>query len=686
MRLRIAILPVEVRAPVRQARLARATGDGRRLARCLRNPDGPPPSALPDMSNTPRIKILETAAERREFLLAVLDDLETFGAMLGDGAFETGVRRLGAEQELDFIDADYRPAPLVPEILGKLGPGPFNTEYARFNLEINSRPHRITGDAFRRLERELAGHLAHVSAVAREHFDARTILTGLLPTIRRQDVRPGALTPNPRYKTMLALVNRMRGTDYEFHIRGIDELVTRDNPTAFGGSFTSFQVHCQTEPELLPAHYNWAQMIAGPVLAAATNSPLFLGRRLWRETRVALFAQTTDTRRPQDNLLRQEPRVTFGRDWVRGDILSLFRGDLSRYRAFVTHLGGNKTQPEDADVPALAALTFHNGTIYRWNRVCYGTGGGKPHLRIENRILPAGPTLVDEMANAAFWLGLMLALPEDAARLPAQVPFRDAHSNFLKAARSGLGVAFRWFGETVPAKELILETLLPLARRGLDAHGVDADDSGRLLGIIADRVDGGCTGAQWILDAFDTLRQSQPRGEAAMTLTAEMHARAGTGPVHQWEPVSPETAASRVHCDASWTLEQSMVTDVITVHPDDPPEFAAKLMSWNDLSHLPAIEDDGRLAGILSRSRLFEHMVAGGADTVRELLPGPPLTLPLDASLPVALAALRDSSEDCIAVMEGGSLAGIVTGADVVRLAPQMLAGTAGTQAPFPGP
>lgn len=630
------------------------------------------------MSSSPEISLIKTPEDRKNFLLAVLADLETFGEMLEDNSFETGISRVGVEQELDFIDQNQRPSALVPRILDYLEEGPFTTEYAKFNLEINSNPHEIAGRVFQNLAAELDGHLEKVKLAAREHFDSRIILTGLLPTIRRHDVRPDALTPNRRYKTMLSLVNEMRGTEYEFRIRGIDELVSRDNPTVFGGTFTSFQIHCQTEPDRLPAHYNWAQMIAGPVLAAATNSPLFLGRRLWRETRIALFAQTTDTRRPQANLLGEEARVSFGQDWVRGGILDLFRDELSRHRAFVTNrptLDRSKSHDPN-DIPTLDALNFHNGTIYRWNRVCYGIGGGKPHLRIENRILPAGPTVTDEMANTALWLGLMLAVPADAEHLPDQVPFQDAHENFLKAARSGLGVAFRWYGETIAAQELIVEKLVPLAMQGLDRHGVDPDESKRLLGIISDRVTSGKTGAQWILDSFDHLRETRSPGEAATYLTSEMFDRAETEqPVHQWSPI-PGSPIKPVTCDATWTLEQMMTTNLRTVHPDDPQEFAAKVMTWNGLSHLAVVDNDGQLHGVLSRTTVLEKIVENQQGTVTEALDETTLKMPLDGSLEEGLEAMRDHGTDYIAVMEDGALAGLLTAEDIVRLAPQMLSNT----------
>lgn len=624
------------------------------------------------MSDTPSIRPIRNRSDRQAFTRAALRDLTVLEEMLKDGAFEAGKRRLGAEQELDFLDEDFRPAALVPDILEHLDDGPYVTEYAKFNLEINSAPHEVKGGVFGRLRRELQGHLDHVGEVAQKHFKARTMLTGLLPTIRRHDVRPEALTPSPRYRTMLELVNRLRGKEYEFHIQGIDELVSRDNPSVFGGTFTSFQIHCQSEADLLPAHYNWAQMISAPVLAAATNSPLFLNRRLWRETRIALFAQTTDTRRPESTLRGEEPRVSFGRDWVRGDILDLFREDLTRFRPHVTHLPPEATG-NDTDAGKLEALNFHLGTVYRWNRMCFATGA-TPHLRIENRILPAGPTLIDELANTAFWLGLMLAMPEKARHLPETVPFSTAHANFNRAARSGLGVTFEWFGQAVPAQTLILEQLLPLAREGLDAYGVDPDESGQLLGIIADRVSSGQTGSEWILNAFESFRKDLSAGESSVRLTAEMAARAENGePVHTWEPAARAGSGININFDATWTVEQIMQSDLIVLHPDDSWDYASRLMTWNDRAFLPVVDNDEVFRGVVSRRDALRACDEGKEESVSETLRSSPVGLPLEASIEDCLRLMREEDIGCVAVLEGGSLAGLVTNQDVVRVAPNML-------------
>jgi len=624
------------------------------------------------MSDTPSIRPIRNQNDRQAFTRAALRDLTLLEEMLGDGAFESGVRRLGAEQELDFLDEDYRPAALVPDILEHLNDGPYVTEYAKFNLEINSSPHEVKGGVFGKLRQELQGHLDHVSGVARKHFKARTLLTGLLPTIRRHDVRPEALTPSPRYRTMLELVNRLRGKEYEFHIQGIDELISRDNPSVFGGTFTSFQIHCQSEADLLPAHYNWAQMISAPLLAAATNSPLFLNRRLWRETRVALFAQTTDTRRPESTLRGESPRVSFGRDWVRGDILNLFREDLTRFRPHVTHLAPEATGCE-ASTGELEALNFHLGTVYRWNRMCFGTGEN-PHLRIENRILPAGPTLIDELANTAFWLGLMLAMPDKAHSLPDSVPFSTAHANFNRAARSGLDVTFEWFGKSIPARNLILEELLPLARQGLDAHAVDADESGMLLGIIADRVTSGQTGSEWILNAFESFREEFSAGESSVRLTAEMVARSESGePVHTWEPATRKNSNVSINFDATWTVEQIMQSDLIVLHPDDSWDYASKLMTWNDRAFLSVVDDDEVFLGVVSRRDALGAPEAERDDFVSSQLRESPVTLPLDASIEECLRVMREEDVGCVAVLQGKALAGLVTNEDIVRVAPNML-------------
>ena len=136
-------------------------------------------------------------------------------------------------------------------------------------------------------------------------------------------------------------------------------------------------------------------------------------------------------------------------------------------------------------VPNLNAWRLHNGTIWRWNRACYGLVDGKPGLRVEARYLPAGPTVIDEVANAAFFLGLMTSLPNEFGDVTRLMRFEDAKDNFFNAARYGLKSQIVWLdGEGYRARRLILEQLLPLARRGLRNSGIIESDIERYLKVI----------------------------------------------------------------------------------------------------------------------------------------------------------------------------------------------------------
>ena len=391
------------------------------------------------------VKIIQSEEERQVFMAHLLDDLRAFETMLAEGHFETGVQRIGAEQEMVFVDQKFCPAFVGPEIHKALDKPFITTEYARFNLEINLSPLRFEGQCLSQMKQELKEKLQLVIDEAQRR-NTEVILTGILPTIRPADTAPEAMTPEPRYQALLTNVNQRRGEQYEFNIKGLDELITRNNPSTFGGCMTSFQVHLQVEPSTVVDQYNWAQMIAAPTLACATNSPVFLGKRLWHETRIALLRQTTDTRKPYENRNNEEARVSFGNDWIHRSITEMFHQDIATYEAFLTQPMEEKATEVLAQggIPKLEALNFHNGTIYRWNRVCYGQTKGLPHLRIENRVLPAGPTIDDEIANTAFWLGLMNGLPDRYRNLPDKLPFDRAKENFLKAAQLGVEVQFEW--------------------------------------------------------------------------------------------------------------------------------------------------------------------------------------------------------------------------------------------------
>ncbi|HEX7176972.1 MAG TPA: glutamate-cysteine ligase family protein, partial [Pyrinomonadaceae bacterium] len=402
----------------------------------------------------------------RAFMRALLNDLGALERMLDEGRIESGVRRIGAEQEMFLVDRHMRPAPVAGEVLGRVNDARLTTEIARFNLEANLTPRLLEGDALRRLEGEVGEVIRLVRDGARQ-FGADVLLAGILPTLRRSDLDLSNITPSPRYYQLNDAIMRMRGGAINAHIKGLEEVnVTSDNIMMLSSN-TSFQVHLQVGPEEFVPLYNMAQAVTAPVLAAAVNSPIWLGNRLWQETRLALFQHSADARN-SSQLARQFPtRVGFGEGWLRRSVVELFREDIARFRVILT----TEVDEDPAEVlarggvPRLKALGLHNGTVWWWNRPCYGVSEGKAHLRIENRVIPSGPTVLDEVANAAFFTGLMQALPAVYGEIDKLISFDDAKANFLSAARHGLDAQFTWVGgERQTAAGLILEHLLPLAR------------------------------------------------------------------------------------------------------------------------------------------------------------------------------------------------------------------------------
>src|ERR1044072_293433 len=436
----------------------------------------------------------ETKAQA--FMKALLEDLRALAFMLEDGRVESGVTRIGAEQEMFLIDRYLRPAPVSLEVLKQANDPRLTTEIARFNLEANLTPLELENDCFSRMEQELTDviELARNSAATQ---NAEVLLSGILPTLQKSDLILDNLTPVARYHELNCGVIRLRGGPLSIHIKGLDELQLTHNNIMMESCNTSFQVHFQSNAKEFANHYNVAQAITAPVLAVAVNSPLWFGKRLWQETRVALFQHSTDERSRPQLARNQTTRVSFGDQWLQDSVIELFHDQITRFRPIMI------SQPDEnpfdvllrGEVPLLSALRMHNGTVWRWNRACYGVANGVPHLRIENRALPSGPTIIDEIANAAFFTGLMVALPQTYGNIARLLAFDDAKLNFFRAARHGLDAQFQWIdGHSHSAASLILDHLLPLARQRLIGSHVASEDVDKYLGIVAERAATGIHG------------------------------------------------------------------------------------------------------------------------------------------------------------------------------------------------
>jgi CBS domain-containing protein len=622
----------------------------------------------------------ELEGERlRTFLRHLLDDLRALEWMISNDLIERGVKRIGAEQELFLVGPDARPAPAAMEMLAAIDDPHFTTEIAAFNLEANLDPLDFAGDCFSRLERQIVELLAKARE-AGQQIGVRPVLAGILPTIREADLDLSNLTPAPRYAALNNALGRLRGGPYEFRIKGTDELILKHDTTMVEACNTSFQVHLQVDPSDFARRYNAAQVVTAPVLAAATNSPLLFGRRLWRETRIALFQQAVDTRGSLGSLRERSPRVTFGSKWVDESVLELYREDVARFRVLLGADLDDRPFEDIArgDAPSLVALRLHNGTVYRWNRACYGISNGKPHIRIENRVLPSGPSVLDEVANGAFWLGLVEALPDEVGDVRERIAFADAKQNFVAAARLGLSASFTWLdGETVPAPVLILDHLLPLAADGLRRRGVDESDVDRYLGVIRERVETGRTGSSWMLRSLESIADSRRPAERLATIVEATIARQSEGrPVAEWQPATIEEGGDRIRSFSC--VECFMTTDLFTVREDESVDLAASLMDWKHVRHIPVEDGENRLVGIVSYRALL-RLLASGVDcktrsiAVADVMKRDPLSIAPETPTLEAIALMRRHGVSALPVVKHGRLVGIVSERDMMDVTTELL-------------
>ncbi len=612
----------------------------------------------------------------RVFMKAVLADVQALETMLDEGFVESGVRRIGAEQEMFLVDEVGRPVPRALQVLERLEDERFTTELALFNLEVNLTPHVFGDGCLRKMETELSRALSRAEEAAQDS-GCRVLLTGILPTLRQSDLGIQSMTPNPRYRALNDAMRAHRGGMFQFRIKGVDELDVQHDNVMLESCNTSFQCHFQVGPNEFARLYNIAQAVTAPVLAVAVNSPLCLGRRLWQETRVALFQQSVDSRSEIHQARGRRPRVSFGDDWVKSSVLEIFREDIARFRVVLSCDTGD--DPGDmlfrGEVPPLKALCMHNGTVYRWNRACYGVHDGKAHLRIENRALPSGPTALDAMANAAFFYGLMAAIAEEQDDITQKIGFDDAKSNFISAARHGLKAQLTWWGGTTyAAPDLIRKELLPQARRGLRASNIDSRDIDRYLGVIEERAGSGRTGAQWTLDSLQEMGQAGTLDQRMQTLTRAMMRRAASGrPVHTWELANLSDSGDWRH--SYQCVGQFMVTDLFTVHPEDVVDLAASLMDWRHIRHVPVEDDDGKLVGLVSHRSLL-RMVGGGLRNrdkghvaVKDIMKSQPVTVTPATPTLEAIEIMRERRVGCLPVVEGDKLVGIITEHDLIQVA-----------------
>jgi CBS domain-containing protein len=628
------------------------------------------------------VKLNNDEATHQAFMKALLTEVQALEKMLDSGLVESGVRRIGAEQEMFLIDKAHKPALKALEILDVIDDERFTNELGLFNLEANLSPHRLGGDCLSLMEAE-AQEIYQKARATAARFDCDIALVGILPTLTKDHLGLESMVPTPRYHALNDAIRALRGDEFEFTINGIDQLSVKHDNVMLEACNTSFQVHFQVSPENFARNYNIAQVVTAPLLAAAVNSPILLGKRLWHETRIAVFESSVDTRSKIHQERGLKPRVHFGDRWIENSVTEIFKEDIARFRIVLT------TQTEEDPIgmieqgtmPSLNALRLHNGTVYRWNRPCYGVHNNVPHLRIENRVIPSGPTVLDEVANAAFFYGMMAGMSEQVEDIRDHLIFADVKSNFLAAAREGIRAQMNWFNDThLPAKQLVLEQLLPMAREGLQEAGIDQDDIDRYLGVIHDRVSMRRTGARWALESLESLETMSDSGtldQRLRCIVSSMVDQQSSGkPISEWELA--QDSGEQDWRDSYRTVGQFMTQDLFTVRPDDIVDFAATLMDWRHIRHVPVESDTGKLVGLVSHRALLRLVARGGVGkdqrvTVEEIMVRDPVTVHPDTPTVDAIRIMREWQLACLPVTRDNKLVGIVTEHDLIVVASRLL-------------
>ncbi|MEZ5500084.1 MAG: hypothetical protein R3E77_11740 [Steroidobacteraceae bacterium] len=429
---------------------------------------------------------------------------------------------VGIELEAWLVDADHMPTPQNASFIAACGDERVVPELSRFNFELNVAPQVLQGRCLTGMHDELRSLWTQCDSTARQ-LSILPVAIGTLPTIRDDMLQPDWMSDSARYRALGQELMRLRG-EKPLHVRieGDDILDLHCNHIMLEAACTSLQVHLQVNQDDAVDCYNAAILGAAPLLAAATNSPFLYGRSLWAETRIPAFEQATAAHGFRDAHGNEVLRVTLGSGYLRKSMFELFLENLA-YPALLPSL--------DENCDRLGHLRLHNGTIWRWNRPIIGYGAdGQAHLRIEHRVMPAGPSVDDTMANVAFCCGLTLAIADDETPAEQLATFEQARQNFYRCARFGLEAEVIWRGSTTRVQQLLHGFLLPAAREALARRDIARSDLDYYFDdILLPRILSGRTGSTW----QRAFRHTQAASFQALTERYVHWQRSGV-PVHTW--------------------------------------------------------------------------------------------------------------------------------------------------------
>ena len=624
-------------------------------------------------------------SQRQKFIRSLLNDIRSLEYMLDHNWFESGITRFGAELEMVLIDKKtLKPTNIAMDVIENMTKHKWvETEIAQFNLEINLTPREMKTNQFSLMEKEIQSRLKILDKELSK-FDSTYILTGILPTLQKYHLGMDNLTPKKRYFMLMQALKELRlNKDFELKIFGIDELFVKHDSPFLEAANTSWQVHLQVEAAEYVNTYNVAQLLASPSISVAANSPIVFGKRLWHESRIAMFEQALDTRSTHEHMREQSTRVSFGRDWIDESILDVYKEDIARFKVLLS----SDVEEDSWDLiqkgktPKLESLLVHNGTVYRWNRPQFGISpNGKPHLRIENRVMAAGPTVPDQMANAVFWLGMMKGMCAQHEDIRKKIDFADLRDNFGRAARFGLEAEFTWFkGKKIPVTELIKKELLPLAKEGLKSCNIDSSDIDRYLGIIRDRVNKKTNGAIWMLQSFSQISKGGvSKDETLSVLTHSIMKNQKTNtPIHKWKKADIKDLIE--YQPLQLKVSEFMQTDVFTVEKDDIIELVGELMDWRKIRYMPVEDEKGNLEGLVTSRLISRELLKMVRDpnsepsTVGDIMIKKPITIHHDASIMDAMILMRKNKIGALPVVKKKALVGVITETDFLQITSSLL-------------
>lgn len=462
------------------------------------------------------------------------DNLHTLAELLKQPEFGLGAPSLGAELELTLVDSRGQAKWLNQKMLDLAKDPQLTLELNQYNLEYNLSPVATVGSPFSTIAAEISSKLKTLDKLA-QPFDARSVAIGILPTLTKKDVSSEAMTDFNRYRILTDAITKLRGSPFEINIDGADPLFMTLTNLNSEGANTSFQIHLRVNPDRFAATYNAAQMATATALAVSTNSPIFLQHRLWEETRVALFKQAVETRNTSEMKHHKTARTGLGSQWIQHSALELFTQSVNEFQVLLPECGDRE---DPANPPELFELRLHHGSIWHWNRAIYDPAAGG-HLRIEMRALPGGPSVIDMAASAAFLVGLTQALSHRMQDYIQLINFDMVKGNFYRAAQHGMDAPLIWISstnklETLPAWRLV-ESLIPLARSGLEELEVDRQEIERFLPIIQERLERRITGARWQLRMLKQFEIDMNRESALQRMLECYLSNFDSGqPVHLW--------------------------------------------------------------------------------------------------------------------------------------------------------